>query len=986
MAGVDYGKILKRLQKGDNDQLVEEIHGSLLNGYVDQDEFATVGDLGPKLLTNQAGNQIWNQLRHELQTCRSYIFAVAFVTDAMISCLKPIFKQLASHGVQGRLLTSDYLYFNQPKAFNELLKIPGLTVKIAKVDGFHQKGYIFQHDGYQTIIIGSANLTENALMRNYEWSLQVNSLNNGDITRQVSENIENEWRNAQPLTDQWIAQYQLVYQKNHQVGHAVAKMVKNGQPVIDGELIEPNQMQKDALAQIAQLRQAGHDRGLVISATGTGKTYLGAFDVRNAKPKRMLFLAHREEILRKSARSFQKVIGGPKENYGLYTGNVHEKDAKYLFATVQTLQDDAHLQAFSPTEFDYILVDEVHHAGASSYQKIMQYFKPKFYLGMTATPERNDDFSIFELFDYHVAYEIRLQQALEADMLCPFHYVGISDYQFADAKVNETIASYQNAASHHKKEVQAIEHLTSTERVHYILQQTEYYGYSGPKLHGLIFCATVQEANQLAAELTRQYHPAKALAGADSMSVRQQVVKELEDGVIEYIVTVDLFNEGIDIPCVNQVVFLRSTNSSIVYVQQLGRGLRKAQNKDYVEVLDFIGNYKNSYMIPIALTGDASYSKDSARETVEIEPTIGLSTIAFDEIAKERIYQSLRQVKLDDMRKLRMVYQNMKQRVGRVPLLADFMAADSIDPEILANKKKNYAQFLIGEKEPVEINDYENRLLTFLDAELLNGKRRHELILLDDLLNQATVTEKELKQQLKAAGCLVDGATLASMRRVLDLTFYNKKAAPSRTDYGGRPVVIFDQAARIYRLNDELRNSLKNDAWFSRLWQDGIKTGLLRAKRYQADQRFTLGEKYTRKDVMRLVNNVVNTTAQNIGGYFFNEHDGVIFVTYHKAKNISRSIQYEDQFLNDHVMHYFSKGKRRLDSPDVKKFTDGRRRLALFVKKSDADDDKTFYYLGTCRYMPGSARQEQHDGKPIVSMNLELDQPVSYTRYHSLID
>ena len=152
----------------------------------------------------------------------------------MISCLKPIFKQLASHGVQGRLLTSDYLYFNQPKAFNELLKIPGLTVKIAKVDGFHQKGYIFQHDGYQTIIIGSANLTENALMRNYEWSLQVNSLNNGDITRQVSENIENEWRNAQPLTDQWIAQYQLVYQKNHQVGHAVAKMVKNGQPVIDG--------------------------------------------------------------------------------------------------------------------------------------------------------------------------------------------------------------------------------------------------------------------------------------------------------------------------------------------------------------------------------------------------------------------------------------------------------------------------------------------------------------------------------------------------------------------------------------------------------------------------------------------------------------------------------------------------------------------------------------------------------------------------------
>ncbi|MFR0515074.1 DEAD/DEAH box helicase [Limosilactobacillus mucosae] len=986
MTGVDYGKILKRLESKDGDQLVRELHGSLLNGYVDQDEFATVGDLGPKLLTNQSGNQIWNQLRHELQTCQSYIFAVAFVTDAMISSLKPIFKQLANHGIQGRLLTSDYLYFNQPKAFAELLKIPNLEVKIAKVDGFHQKGYIFQHHGYQTIIIGSANLTENALMRNYEWSLQINSLNNGDITHQVSENIEDEWQHAQPLTDQWIAQYQLVYQKNHRATHAVAQMVKNGQPEIIGDHIEPNQMQKEALAQIAGLRKAGKHRSLVISATGTGKTYLGAFDVRNAKPKRMLFLAHREEILRKSAQSFQKVIGGPKDDFGLYTGNVHEKDAKYLFATVQTLQDDAHLHEFSPNEFDYILVDEVHHAGAKSYQKIMQYFKPEFYLGMTATPERNDDFSVFELFDYNVAYEIRLQQALEADMLCPFHYVGISDYQFNDAQVNEEIASYQNDAAHHQKEVQAIEHLTSKERVHYILEQTEYYGYSGPQLHGLIFCATVKESEQLAAELSRQGHPAKALSGSDSMVVRQQVVKELAAGQIEYIVTVDLFNEGIDIPCVNQVVFLRSTNSSIVYVQQLGRGLRKAKNKDYVEVLDFIGNYKNSYMIPIALTGDASYSKDSARETVEIEPTIGLSTIAFDEIAKERIYQSLRQVRLNDMKKLRNVYQNMKFRVGRVPMLVDFMAADSIDPEILANKKKNYAQFLIGEKVPIELSDYENRVLTFLDAELLNGKRRHELMLLDDLLAQNTVTEEKLKQQLKEANCQVDESTMASMRRVLDLTFYNKNASPSRADYGGQPIVIFEPDMQCYRLNDELSQSLQNNPWFKKLWQDGIKTGLMRAERYRADQRFTLGEKYTRKDVMRLINNQINTTAQNIGGYYFNDHDGAIFVTYHKSKEISRSIQYGDRFLNDHVMHYYSKNKRRLDSPDIHKFTDGRHRMELFVKKSDADDDKTFYYLGNCHYMPGSAKQEEQTGNPIVSMNLVLEQPVAYTRYHSLID
>lgn len=440
---VNYDHLLDEL--GTQGSLAKEMGASLLHGYVDQDGVQPIGDFGPKLLTNQFDNQIWDQLRSELNDATEYAFAVAFVTDAMVSNLKPLFRTLAARGVKGRLLTSTYLQFNQPDMFEELLKIDNLGVRIATVKGFHQKGYLFKHRDYQTVIIGSANLTASALMKNqnYEWSLKVSSLNNGEITRQIEENFEAEWRDAKPLSEDWLDGYRKAYQADHQVNRAVHDYVTPSDEPGKAQQVKPNQMQTAALNEIEALRLAGKDRGLVVSATGTGKTYLGAFDVRAAKPKRMLFLAHREQILQKSCQSFQNILGGDPANFGLYTGGARDKNAKYLFASVQTLSREEHLHRFSPDDFDYILIDEVHHAGAESYQRIMDYFTPKFFLGMTATPERSDDFNIFNLFHYNVAYEIRLQQALELNMLAPFHYVGLTDYAFAD-QYEEEVDQYRN--------------------------------------------------------------------------------------------------------------------------------------------------------------------------------------------------------------------------------------------------------------------------------------------------------------------------------------------------------------------------------------------------------------------------------------------------------------------------------------------------------------------------------------------------------------
>lgn len=982
MVNFDYKQLLQKNINNKEKNVVNELYGSLLNGYINQDTIVTNDQFGPRLLNNQEGSSIWEQIKHELLTCENYTFAVAFITDSMVSNLKPIFKDLSRRGIKGRILTSTYLYFNQPAVFQELLKIPNIEVKIAEVDGFHQKGYIFQYQGYQTIIIGSANLTTNALMRNYEWSLRINSLDSGDIVDQVRSNVELEWKNASNLTNEWITSYSFTYKKNYKQSLQYQELDSEN----DTRIIKPNQMQKDALEQLRLLREKGKQRGLIISATGTGKTYLGAFDVKSTDPKKMLFLAHREQILEKSKESFSRIIGGKKTDYGLYTGNSRNKNAKYVFATVQTLSKSNHLSLFDRDEFDYILVDEVHHAGAETYQKIMNYFQPKFYLGMTATPDRNDDFNVFKLFNYNIAYEIRLPQALEEDMLCPFHYVGISDYTFKDNRVNEAIDSYNNEKGNHKNEQKIVEQLSSQERVKYILDQTRYYGYSGDVLHGLIFCSGVAESVSLAKELTRQGYPSKALSGNDSEVKRRSVVKNLEKGIIKYIVTVDIFNEGIDIPCINQVVFLRNTNSNIVYIQQLGRGLRKSKGKEYVEILDFIGNYKNNYIIPVALTDDSSYSKDNARATTSMEPTIGVSTIYFERVAKEKIFDSIRQAKFDSMRNLRTVYNEMKKRVGRVPLLQDFIKFNSIDPVILSNKEKNYANFLIKMGEQINISDYENKILSFLDVELLNGKRRHELILLDLLINNSEISMEKFDEALIKNHCLNNQEIIESVKRILSLSFYNENASPSRKDYGGKAIVEYNDKNNQYILNSEIQYSLKKNKDFRQLWIDGIRTGLSRSQRYDSDKLFTIGEKYTRKDVMRQSNNITNVTAQNIGGYYFNDKYGMIFVTYKKSMNISKSIQYEDRFLSDRILHYYSKNNRKLTSKEVQKFFTDKYRLLLFMKKSDADDNKDFYYLGTCSYIDSSARQENQDGKPIVSMNLRLDNRVNYHLYHLLTD
>ena len=933
---------------------------AILNGFEDK-RYPGSELLGPRLLDNNQQEKIWLTLRSELYNCQSFTWAVAFITQDMLIPLKVVLADLAEKGVSGTIITGDYLNFNSPRVFKELRKIPNLKIKIASNSGFHAKGYLFKHEDYETIIVGSANFTRSALLSNYEWALKVSSNKQANLTKQLAQKINLLEKNSFYITDQWLADYQRSWLPP--VSHTLHKKQTK---------IVPNQMQKAALKNLTALVDNGEKRGLVVSATGTGKTYLGAFAVKEFQPKKFLYVVHRQQIAKKSLESFYRVIGGKKSDYGLLSGSAHDTNKKYLFATIQTLSQPETLHSLAQDEFDYILIDEAHRAAAPSYQKILHYFKPDFLLGMTATPERMDEQNVYQIFDYNLAYEIRLRDALEEKMLAPFHYVGVQDYETNGHMVDETTD---------------LRYLVSDARVDYVLKEIEYYGYCGPKAKGLVFCSRQEEAHELAVLFTQKGHPAVALTNEDSEKRRVKVVSDLIRGKIEYIIAVDLFNEGIDIPALNQIIMLRNTDSSIVFIQQLGRGLRKYPGKDFVTVLDFIGNYKNNYMIPIALNQDTSRDKDRAKRETRLPSLIDVSTINFSRVASEKILHSLDQVKLDGMRELRQSYRELKNKLGRAPLLIDFYQYGSVSPIVFANNHglDNYAVFLTKMGEGIELTRYESTVLTFVTKELLNGKRIHELLLLDMLLKHKSVKQEDYLAELQKHA-YVNDAVLKSVEDILSLSFFDIKQGKTtkKAQYGNLPIIehsnLFD-----YELNEQLRQGLNDNVDFEKLFRDAIETGLAMNKQYNNRQQFTLYQQYDRKDACRLLNWPKDVSAP-MYGYRVGKYDTPIFITYQKNDHQKRNALYQNTLENGRSLRWYTRVPRHLKSEEVQRLLKTKNmHLHLFVKRSDADG-KQFFYLGDVEIDHHSVKEELLGAKkkPAVGMNLIFAHPLSNEMYECL--
>ncbi|WP_328802275.1 DEAD/DEAH box helicase [Paenibacillus sp. LX16] len=953
---------------------IQHLNDSLNWAFINQQQ-NSLDQYKPKLLVNnkETNDYVLTPLLEELSHCHSFTFSVAFITESGLATLKSQLADLKARGITGKILTSNYLNFNKPKIFRELLKITNVEVRLTDLSGFHAKGYVFHHEGYSTIIMGSSNLTAQALKANYEWNVKLTSFKHGGLLGQFQSEFEKAWQNAVPLTHKWIEAYQILYEETQKAN----RKVQEAMPLIPETIpqpiyspILPNKMQQRALKNLQELRNSGSHKGLVISATGTGKTYLSAFDVRNFAPNRMLFIVHREQILQKSMSDYQRIIGGKDGDYGILSGTSRVEHAKYLFATIQTISKSSVLTNFDPKAFDYILIDEVHKAGADSYLKVINHFEPTFLLGMTATPERTDNFNIYELFDYNIAYEIRLQEALEEDMLCPFHYFGVTDFEHNGQLIDDTSMLSQ---------------LVTSERVSYLIEKIEYYGHSGESVKGLVFCSSKQETFQLSDMLNARGYRTLALTGNDRQEVRIRCVTDLESGKLDYILTVDIFNEGIDIPCINQVIMLRQTQSSIVFIQQLGRGLRKHPDKEFVTIIDFIGNYKNNYLIPIALSGDKSQNKDNIRRHMKDTSYIkGVSTINFEEIAMQQIFRSISESNLTELKILREAYIELKNRLNRIPQLIDFIEHDSIDPLVFADKHSSYYHFLQKIKETVpHLSEQEQKYLTMLSAEILNGKRRHELVLLKLLLAKDNVSYEEYVNSLNEKGCYTDSETIRSVKRVLDMSFFTE---PTKKKYGDLAIVEFVQDQH-FSFHPMMSRSLQNNAYFRQMIVDIVHSAFLKNEQYVYSEPLTLYKKYSRKDSCKLLK-WYSDESSTMYGYKTKHQTCPIFVTYHKHEKVEASTNYQEEFISPEILKWSTKNRRTLESEEVQtiiKADQLKIDLHLFVKRNDADGIE-FYYLGKVHPGQNSAYQatmldKNGNSISVVHMNLVLENSVESKLY-----
>jgi superfamily II DNA or RNA helicase len=932
------GEILKDIKQG---METAYINGSLASNLKYKPGFVSNN---PK-----EGKKVISSIEEELLRCDKFQISVAFITMGGITPLLQTLKELENKGIPGEILTTNYLDFSEPKALAKLNDLKNIKLKMYDVEsannGFHTKGYIFKKEEVYRIILGSSNMTNTALTSNIEWNTKIISTEQGEIAQDIVNEFNELWNSEYALDFEHF--YEIYKTRYEIIKHQRQEAKKDKIPSFEKYTLKPNSMQEEFILNLRKIMEKGEKRALLISATGTGKTYASAFAMRELGFKKVLFLVHREQILKQAKKSYENVFSS-NITTGILSGNHKDINADYLFSTVQTLSRENVLSQFDENRFDCIVIDETHKAGAESYHKIINHFKPKLLLGMTASPERTDGFDIYKLFDHNIASEIRLQDALKDDLLCPFHYFGISDLTVDGREIDE------------KTEFR---YLATEERVNHVIEKAEYFGHNGDRVKGLVFCSRNDEAKALSDAFNKRGYNTIALSGSNSQSEREEAVERLEmecdvdengrpvsNQPLDYIFTVDIFNEGVDIPKVNQVIMLRPTQSAIIFVQQLGRGLRKADGKEYVVVLDFIGNYSNNFLIPIALSGDRTYNKDNVRKYVRegVRVIPGSSTIHFDEITKKKIFESIDKM-TTTKRMLTDKYNQVKYKLGRIPTILDFYKLGEIDPMLFIKYAKTYDSFLriVDKDYNIIFTDKEEQILAFVSALIIDGKRPHELLMLKMMLEGTNIEENTLAQQLNKIGEKFKKADYDSAIRMINLDFVTGSDATKFSDM--ELVSSLELKSGMLKRSLAFVKKLRNVRFREEL-ENLVKYGMMRYKDMYSnhdENNLVLYGKYSRKDVCRLMN-WDRDESSTMYGYRIKHNTCPIFVTYEKKDDISESTKYEDQFVNQQTFSWMTRNGVAIDSRESQEIINSEQsglKIVLFIKKSDGEGTD-FYYMG----------------------------------------
>lgn len=891
-----------------------------------------------------------NKIKYNLKKCKSFNFSVSFIKKAGLVLLEREIEEALERGAKGRIITSTYQNFTDIGSLEQFYNWQKeydnfechLDYECFGDNGFHTKGYLFEYDDSIEFIVGSSNITRFALLKNFEWNVSLISKDNLNSYNEALTEFELIWDKTLELDSKIIEKYRL------QLDYAIEKWDMDYVNAIDSK-INPNSMQRKALRELRRYRDTGVKKALIISATGSGKTYLAAFDARNFGAKRLLYIVHRESILKDAKESFVKVFGAER-SYGFYTGNENSLEADFIFATSNML--GRHLDSFKKDEFDYIIYDEVHHVVAENGKRIFDYFEPEFILGLTATPERMDNQDIFNLFDQNVPFELRLRDAINNDLVVPFHYYGIRD-QLVDYSSKDKMTIAKNIAEQNN--------------IEFIKSQIEKYRKPGEKLKCIAFCTNIQSCRLMAEELYEEGYHTISLTGINDTGVRIKAFKDLQDenNLLEIICTVDILNEGVDIPQVNMVLFLRPTESQTVFIQQLGRGLRKYPGKEYVTVLDFIGNnYDRAVQIAMALGTlgkttymEKAYLKEMIRTNFE-SLDIPEVKIEIDDLSKEEIINFIDKTNFNSRVFLEKDYKNFKSYInnGSYPTHMDFLNSD-VSPDLIriikstfsGSKNKSYYNFLKKIDEDT-IPMFDDKQIAFINnmEDLLPLARLDEYLIIEQAIKEHTI---DLKR--------IEGINEHITDKTLENAYNNLKS-----------LGLVE--------NNEIDLTNNEDGEFKDYLLDTLNYGIVKYNREFGEYTglFKLYRNYYKEQASRIM--LKNGILQK-GTYY---EDDIAYIFAGIKKGEEGRLNYKDKFINNKIFQWESIANV---SESEKEHLRNSKKVHLFIRKMESEDTVTLPYtyfgLGTFTNERDSFTEEDGKKHQTLLYDIVLDDEVPEDYY-----
>jgi superfamily II DNA or RNA helicase/HKD family nuclease len=732
-----------------------------------------------------------------IQRASGIYILTSFVMESGVRLLQPHLKAAAERDAEIKILAGDYLFVTQPQALRRLLEMDGrIEARLWRSYGtsFHPKAYLLDFDqGQGLMIVGSSNLSLSAFRLGYEWNLAVNAEVEPFTFQEALDQFFKVFYHEQtcPLNQETVNQYELEYNAHHQKFPELARMISemeeselmvpvkprntssNSSSLGLGRIaIEPRPAQLAALDALHATWEEGYDRAMVVMATGLGKTYLAGFFARSFR--RVLFIAHREEILEQAKQSFQRIM--PDRSAGLY--NSAEKDiaSEFIFASIFTLGMKKHRERFSPDAFDLIIVDEFHHAAAKSYSSVLEYFRPTFLLGITATPDRADGRDIYALCDGNVAYKVSFVEAISRGWLVPFQYYGIYD--------DTDYSKIRWLGTRYDEEELLVVQLRE-ERAALIYEKWSQY----KQTRTLGFCSSIQHADFLANYFKRQGVRALSLHSRTKEMSRPMAIQALENGELDIIFTVDLFNEGVDIPSVDTLLFVRPTESLTVFTQQLGRGLRLSEGKSHCVIIDLIGNYRNAD-IKLGLFRANTEQAEGFRRSKDLAAitAVPAGCSLTLETGVINLLKELAAKRQPRKEKLLSAYLELKRELGRRPDYLELHLYGQAPSREYRQEFKSYVGFLhwAGELSEEEQAVYRQAERWLTEAESTVMTKSYKMVLLLAMLERGSERWREPIRALEAAPFFHRYLTEKEYRRRID--FSDKETSKLAREYNASKV------------------------------------------------------------------------------------------------------------------------------------------------------------------------------------------------------